>query len=100
MSQRYYTRDDNRRDVLRIIYGALFCGHPCCAPIAPLSSTHVLTPHLSTPRHADLIEEGAKEQGGLDPAAPGAAYINAVLEARRRVSAQLAEGQAAGVEAQ
>jgi hypothetical protein len=44
---------------------------------------------------ADLLEEGAKVQGGLDPAAPGAAYINAVLEARKQAMAKLAEGQEA-----
>jgi hypothetical protein len=42
-----------------------------------------------------LLEEGAKVQGGLDPAAPGAAYINAVLEARKQAMAKLAEGQEA-----
>ena len=46
---------------------------------------------------ADLLEEGAKEQGGLDPAAPGAAYINAVLEARKQATAQMAQ-QAVGAQ--
>ena len=73
MSQRYFTREDNRRDLLRIVYGA--CG---CDTSEPLP--RALTRLARAP--TDLVEEGAREGGGLDATAPGAAAVQARLDER------------------
>jgi len=42
----------------------------------------------------DLLEEGGREQGGFETSAPGAAYVTAMLEARKEAAAQMAKKEA------
>ena len=62
MSQKFFTREDNRRDCLRILN--------------------------------DLVDEGAREGGGLEAAAPGAGAVRA-RQAREAAALEGARGAAA-----
>ena len=91
MSQRYENREDNRRDCLRIVNGAAFV---CCQalPARPARARGWLMRCAA----AELVDEGAREGGGLDAAAPGAATV---LARQARQAQQAAAGQAAAASA-
>ena len=75
VSRRYQTREDNRRDCLRIING-----------VFPRALYGLLASAAAdrAPLRAELVDEGAREGGGLDAKAPGA---KAVLERQAREKA-------------